>query len=79
MKEFLDDMVSWASNIDGFQFALEIYEYKEPNDYTREKFHQMQNNFMMWLANLDSGNRQRLTESITRLAPKPERKLRIHG
>ena len=46
MKEFLDDMVSWASNIDGFQVALEIYEYKEPNDYTREKFHQMQNNFM---------------------------------
>lgn len=66
MKEFLDDLCRWSCDINGVQFASEIYQREKPDEYTREKFTQMQNSFMFWLANLDNSNRQRLAESVMR-------------
>ena len=66
MKEFIDDLCRWACDINGVQFASEIYQRERPDEYTREKFSQMQTSFMTWLANLDGNNRQRLAESVMR-------------
>ena len=63
-KTAIDKLVRWACDTDGIKFSKEIYQREEPDSYTRDKFRGMQDNFIHWVANLDSGNRQRLADAI---------------
>ena len=61
----IEKMIRWAVDTDGYQFAEEIYGSKEPDEYTRGKFKDMQTDFIRWIAGLDYKNRERLAKIIT--------------
>ena len=63
----ISKMIRWGADTDGIKFAKEIYQREEPDEYTRGKFRLMQTNFIMWVASLDGGNRQRLADAINRM------------
>ena len=65
-KADIDKLVRWACDTDGIQFAKQIYQRDEPDEYTRDKFRGMQTNLIHWIANLDSNNRQRLSDAINK-------------
>ena len=63
-KHDLDKLVRWAVDSDLEKFAEDAYgvtgtafEMKSSKDYLRDKFRQMQANFIMWLGGLDAKNR----------------------
>ena len=65
-------IVRWAIDTDLKTFAEDAYgvtgsafEIASNGDYLRDKFRQMQSNFIMWLGGLDSKNRIRLANNIT--------------
>ena len=65
-------IVRWAVDTDLKTFAEDAYgvtgsafEIASNGDYLRDKFRQMQTNFIMWLGGLDSKNRARLARNIT--------------
>ena len=71
-KRDLDKLVRWAVDSDLEKFAEDAYgvtgtafEIASNGDYLRDKFRQMQTNFIMWLGGLDSKNRARLARNIT--------------
>ena len=71
-KRDLDKLVRWAVDSDLEKFGEDAYgvtgsafEIASNGDYLRDKFKQMQSNFMMWLGGLDSKNRVRLARQIT--------------
>ena len=66
----IDRLVRWAVDSDINTFAEDAYgvtgtAYDEYQDYLRDKFKQMQTNFIMWLGGLDGKNRARLARNIT--------------
>lgn len=69
----LDKLVRWAIDSDLKKFAEDAYGVTGTafdvsngmDDYLRDKFRQMQTNFMFWLGGLDSKNRIRLANNIT--------------
>ena len=63
-KADIDKLVRWACDTDGIQFAKQIYQRDEPDEYTRGKFKGMQSYFINWVANLDYKIRQRLADAI---------------
>ena len=63
-KEDIDKQVRWACDTDGIQFAEQIYQRDDSDDYTIGKFKGMQTYFIHWVANLDYKNRQRLADAI---------------
>ena len=63
-KEDIDKMVRWACDTDGVQFAEQIYQRDNSDEYTIGKFKGMQTYFIHWVANLDYKNRQRLAAAI---------------
>ena len=63
-KADIDKMVRWACDTDGIQFAKQIYQRDETDNYTIGKFKGMQTYFINWVANLDGHNRQRLADAI---------------
>ena len=69
-KRDLDKLVRWAVDSDLEKFAEDAYGitgtlFASQQDYLRDKFKQMQSNFIMWLGGLDSKNRVRLSRNIT--------------
>jgi hypothetical protein len=63
-KEDIDKMVRWACDTNGIEFAKQIYQRDNSDEYTIGKFKGMQSYFMHWVANLDYKNRQRLADAI---------------
>jgi hypothetical protein len=71
-KRDIDKLVRWAVDSDLEKFGEDAYgvtgtafEIASNGDYLRDKFRQMQSNFIMWLGGLDSKNRIRLANNIT--------------
>ena len=71
-KHDLDKLVRWAVDSDLEKFAEDAYgitgtafDIASNGDYLRDKFRQMQTQFIMWLGGLDAKNRGRLANSIT--------------
>ena len=67
----IDRLVRWAVDSDINTFAEDAYgvtgtAYDEYQDYLRDKFKQMQSNFIMWIAGLSENNRDRLVNNITK-------------
>ena len=66
-KTDLNRLIRWTVDTDGVKFAKEIYQREKPDEYTRDKFRGMQNSLIIWIANLDGKNRQRLVDAINRM------------
>ena len=67
----IDNLVRWAVDTDGLKFAKDMYRQDGViDDYTREKFRKMQTNFIGWIAELDSGNRDALKRAINKYSYK---------
>jgi len=67
----IDRLVRWAVDTDLKTFAEDSYgvtgtAYDEYQDHLRDKFKQMQSNFIMWIAGLSENNRVRLANNITK-------------
>ena len=64
-------LVRWAIDSDLRKFSEDAYgvtgtafDVASDGDYLRDKFKQMQSNFIMWISGLDSRNKARLSENI---------------
>ena len=71
-KRDIDKLVRWAVDSDLEKFGEDAYgvtgtafEIASNGDYLRDKFRQMQSNFIMWLGGLSGKNRGRLANNIT--------------
>lgn len=64
----LHNLIRWTVDTDGYQFAKEIYNREEPDEYTRGKFSDMQKHLIRWVASLDNENRERLAKAINNQA-----------
>ena len=67
----IEKIVRWAVDSDLKKFAEDAYgvtgtafDVANGGDYLRDKFKQMQSNFIMWVAGLSDGNRDRLKRAI---------------
>ena len=67
----IENMVRWSVDVELRQFSEDAYgvtgtafEIAKEGDYLRDKFKQMQSNFIMWISGLDSRNKARLSENI---------------
>ena len=60
----LNNLIRWTVDTDGYQFAKEIYNREKPDEYTRDKFFDMQKHLIRWIASLDNKNRERLARAI---------------
>ena len=67
-KSDLNNLIRWTVDTDGFQFAKEIYDREEPDEYTRGKYTDMQKHLIRWIASLDNGNKERLARAINNQA-----------
>jgi len=70
-KQDIDNLIRWSFDVELKRFSEEAYgvtgtAFDEYDDYLRGKFIQMQSNFIMWIASLDSKNRERLANNITK-------------
>ena len=68
----IEKIIRWAVDTDLKTFAEDAYgvtgtafEVARDGDYLRDKFKQMQSNFIMWIAGLSESNRGRLARNIT--------------
>jgi len=68
----IEKIVRWAVDSDLKKFAEDAYgvtgtafDVAQDGDYLRDKFKQMQSNFIMWIAGLSEKNRGRLANNIT--------------
>ena len=68
----IEKIIRWAVDSDLKTFAEEAYgvtgtafDFANRGDYLVDKFKQMQSNFIMWIAGLSEGNRDRLAINIT--------------
>ena len=70
----IEKIIRWAVDSDIKTFAEEAYGVtgtafdvlESEGGYLREKFKQMQSNFIMWVAGLSENNRGRLANNITK-------------
>ena len=69
----IEKIVRWAVDSDLKTFAEDAYgvtgtafDVANGGDYLRDKFKQMQSNFIMWISGLSDGNRDRLANNITK-------------
>ena len=67
----IEKMVRWAVDSDLEKFSEDAYgvtgtafDVASEGDYLRDKFKQMQSNFIMWISGLSDNNRERLTRAI---------------
>jgi len=72
IQDDLYNLIRWTNDTDGYQFAKEIYNIEEPDEYTRGKFSDMQKHLIRWIASLDYKNRERLTKAINNQAERWE-------
>ena len=69
----IDRLVRWSVDSDLQQFSEDAYgitgsafdRMNQGDDYLVGKFKQMQSNFIMWIAGLSEGNRDRLARNIS--------------
>ena len=71
----IHNLISLTTDTDGYQFAKEIYNIEEPDEYTRGKFSDMQKHLIRWVASLDYKNRERLAKAINNQAERKHPKL----
>ena len=69
-KHDIEKIVRWSVDSDLRQFAEDAYgingyDVATKGDYLKDKFKQMQSNFIMWIAGLSESNRGRLARNIT--------------
>ena len=67
----IEKIVRWSVDSDLKKFAEDSYgvtgtAYDEYQDHLRDKFKHMQSNFIMWVAGLSDGNRDRLKRAINK-------------
>ena len=62
----LNNLIRWCVDTDGHQFAKDIYNGNEIDEYKQGKFRLMQERPIMWIASLDGGNRQKLCDAINK-------------
>jgi hypothetical protein len=62
----LNGLIRWCVDTDGEQFAIDIYDGDEQNEYKTGKFRDMQTKLISWIASLDDINRQRLVDAINK-------------
>ena len=67
----IEKIIRWAVDSDLKTFAEDAYgvtgtafDKAVSGEYLRDKFKQMQSNFIMWVAGLSHGNRDRLKRAI---------------
>ena len=48
--------------VDGLTFAIDMYDRKEPDEYTRGKYRKMQDNLGVYLESLDTFNQMKLLQ-----------------
>ena len=72
-KHDIEKIVRWAVDTELEKFAEDAYgitgtafERAESGEYLRDKFTQMQSNFIMWIAGLSDINRGRLNRAINK-------------
>ena len=66
-KISLKRLIRWCCDVNGSEFAQQIYQRTLEEDaggYAIDKFKQMQNNTICWMANLDSFHLNRLAGAI---------------
>ena len=83
-KHDIDKLVRWAVDSDLEKFAEDAYgvtgtafDVASEGDYLRDKFKQMQSNFIMWISGLSNRNRIRLARNITFNQTEKESKLKL--
>jgi hypothetical protein len=71
-KHDINKLVRWSVDSDLRKFAEDAYgvtgtafDVASEGEYLRDKFRQMQTNFIMWISGLDNKNRIRLARNIT--------------
>ena len=62
----LNNLIRWCCDTDGEQFAKDIYNGDEMNEYKTGKFQWMQTNTIPWIASLDYENRELLVKAINK-------------
>ena len=62
----LNNLIRWCCDTDGIQFAKDIYNGDEQNEYKTGKFMQMQDKTIHWIASLDYENRELLVKAINK-------------
>ena len=60
----LNNLIRWCCDTNGEQFAKDIYNGYEMNEYKTGKFMMMQTKLMPWIASLDYENRELLVKAI---------------
>lgn len=56
----------YCFNVDAKQFAKDIYQKDNIDEYIREKFSKMQNNTIYWLGTLDDEHLERLAQAANK-------------
>ena len=62
----LNNLIRWCVDTDGIQFAKDIYNGNEINEYKTGKFRLMQDKTIHWIASLDYENRELLVKAINK-------------
>ena len=62
----MNNLIRWCCDTNGIQFAKDIYNGDEMNEYKTGKFMQMQTKLMQWIASLDNENRELLVKAINK-------------
>ena len=69
----IEKIIRWSVDSDLKKFSEDAYGItgtafdivSENDDYLRDKFRQMKNNFIMWISELSENNRERLAKNIS--------------
>ena len=62
----LSNLIRWCCDTDGEQFAKDIYNGDEMNEYKTGKFQMMYKDTIHWIASLDNENRELLVKAINK-------------
>ena len=62
----LSNLIRWCCDTVGGQFAKDIYNGNEMNEYKTGKFRLMQDKTIHWIASLDNENRELLVKAINK-------------
>jgi hypothetical protein len=66
----IEKIIRWSVDSDLKKFSEDAYgitgtAFDKYDDYLRDKFRQMNNNFIMWISGLSENNRERLAKNIS--------------
>ena len=68
----IEKIIRWSVDSDLKKFSEDAYgitgtAFDKYDDYLRDKFRQMKNNFIMWISGLSENNRERLANNINKI------------